>query len=122
MNEGKSYFTNDDVLEVLRKLLAEKKEIASPLARNDSTIFTGGAVGYISYDYGMTLENIFSRHARANSFPEIFFGLYDSALCFNHRTKEWSLNSIENYELGIRNYELRVTNLFPHYILDMFDC
>jgi len=23
MNEGKSYFTNDDVLEVLRKLLAE---------------------------------------------------------------------------------------------------
>ncbi|MBS4029543.1 MAG: aminodeoxychorismate synthase component I [Ignavibacteriales bacterium] len=105
---------------MVRKLLSERKGIASASSRNDSGIYSGGAVGYVSYDYGMTLENISSRHSKTNPFPEIFFGLYDSALCFNHQTKEWSLNSIESFDfaqdklraesvekLRITNYELQ---------------
>lgn len=106
MNEGKSFLTNDDTLNVVRKLLLERTHIA----HRASEFFSGGAVGYVSYDFGMTLENISSRHSKTNTFPEIFFGLYDSVLCFNHKTKEWNLNSVENGARSGENYKLRITN------------
>jgi len=108
-NEGKSFLMNEDALDVVRKLLEEKKIPAFAGMTNDDNVFCGGAVGYISYDYGMTLENISSRHTKTNSFPEIFFGLYDSALCFNHQTKEWSLNSIEHRAKSKANHDSGTT-------------
>jgi para-aminobenzoate synthetase component 1 len=85
MNEGKSFLTNDDTLKVVRKLLLERTHIA----HRASEFFSGGAVGYVSYDFGMALENISCRHSKTNTFSEIFFGLYDSVLCFNHQTQRW---------------------------------
>ena len=112
-NSGKSFLTSEDALDVVKKLLFEKSHIAHP----SSHIFSGGAVGYISYDYGMKFENIPSRHGRTNTFPEIFFGLYDELLCFNHKTNEWSVNSTERGESSAEqlmkqftNHDTRTTN------------
>ena len=46
--------------------------------------FTGGAVGYLSYDYGRRLENIPSLCADDRSIPDMQFNLYDGVAAYNH--------------------------------------
>ena len=46
--------------------------------------FTGGAVGYLSYDYGRRLEEIPTLCADDRSIPDMQFNLYDGVAALNH--------------------------------------
>ena len=46
--------------------------------------FTGGAVGYLSYDYGRRLEEIPTICLDDRSIPDMQFNLYDGVAAFNH--------------------------------------
>lgn len=46
--------------------------------------FTGGAVGYLSYDYGRRLEKIPELCSDDRSIPDMQFNLYDGVAALNH--------------------------------------
>lgn len=46
--------------------------------------FTGGAVGYLSYDYGRRLEKIPALCSDDRSIPDMQFNLYDGVAALNH--------------------------------------
>lgn len=48
--------------------------------------FVGGAVGYLSYDYGRRLERIPALAEDDRSIPDLCFGLYDGVAALNHQT------------------------------------
>lgn len=49
--------------------------------------FMGGAVGYFSYDYIRTLENLPNKTKDNLNFPDFEFGLFDDCLIYDHRNK-----------------------------------
>ena len=63
----------------LRKVLYEHTSLAHPVIP-----FTGGAVGYLSYDYGRRLEEIPTLCADDRSIPDMQFNLYDGVAALNH--------------------------------------
>ena len=67
-------------LEALRRLLAVAPR---PETARDLPPFVGGAVGFVSYDFGRRLEAL-SPPAVAEPVPEMVFGFYDTVLAFDH--------------------------------------
>ena len=63
----------------LRKVMYEHTSLAHPVIP-----FTGGAVGYLSYDYGRRLEEIPTLCADDRSIPDMQFKLYDGVAALNH--------------------------------------
>jgi para-aminobenzoate synthetase component I len=80
--------TADDItqpgepFEILRRELAAHRRVPadSPLP------FSGGAVGFFSYELGRGLEHVPSRHDKLNM-PDMVVGLYDTVIGFDHRTE-----------------------------------
>ncbi|MGJ8652248.1 MAG: aminodeoxychorismate synthase component I [Opitutaceae bacterium] len=86
-------------LSLLRERLAPHR-----IERRDCTIpFVGGAVGFISYDYGRQIEAIAESTEDDRSVPDLWFGLYDGIAAFNHETGVLHLLA-----LGIRASESAV--------------
>jgi para-aminobenzoate synthetase component 1 len=75
--------TGDDDLLELRKLMRPYKEDTFC-----EIPFLGGAVGFISYDYGRCLETIPSISANDLVLPNYCFGLYDGIVAKNSATGE----------------------------------
>ncbi len=69
-----------DPLEILQRLLATHRRAPgeSPLP------FSGGAVGFFSYDLGRRLAGVPSRHAALPDLPDMVVGLYDTVIGFDH--------------------------------------
>ena len=63
----------------LRKVMCEHTSLAHPVIP-----FTGGAVGYLSYDYGRRLEKIPELCSDDRSIPDMQFNLYDGVAALNH--------------------------------------
>lgn len=63
----------------LSKVMYEHRSLAHP-----AIPFTGGAVGYLSYDYGRRLEEIPTLCADDRSIPDMQFNLYDGVAALNH--------------------------------------
>ena len=88
---GQWSFFGADPFEVVHSRtdsLAELRErMAECVVVNDTDIpFVGGAVGFISYDYGRRLERIPDEAADDREVPDIHFGLYDGVAALDHRT------------------------------------
>ncbi|HVE23221.1 MAG TPA: aminodeoxychorismate synthase component I [Acidocella sp.] len=49
--------------------------------------FIGGAVGFLSYELGVAAAGIATRHPRMAGLPDAWFGLYDTVLGFDHRSR-----------------------------------
>ncbi len=81
--------TNDkDALEQLREKFAIYKKLL-PLAslynpENKELPFFSGVVGYFGYDYGLQLEDVFSKKEKELPVWNCFFGFYDCVLVFDH--------------------------------------
>ena len=76
-------------LEKLRRLL-ERYKFKTP--KTDFP-FVGGAVGYFSYDWGLSLEGIESRKKADLPLPEVFMGLYDVVIALDHWEKKLAVFS-----------------------------
>ena len=57
------------------------------------TLFSGGAVGYFSYDLSRRIERLPSRAADDLAMPEMAVGIYDWALLCDHHTRRCRLVS-----------------------------
>ena len=97
--------------ELLREVMSEYKSYS------DSEIpFSGGAIGYISYDYGNHLHKIDNKNSYFNH-PLFAFGIYDWAVIYDYAQEKSFLlyheknNIIENI---INNYQQNIkSNLIP---------
>ncbi len=56
--------------------------------------FAGGAVGFLGYELGGTLETLPSRHGRRDRIPDLSFGVYDVVLAFDDvARRSWLLST-----------------------------
>lgn len=83
---GEWSFFGADPFAVVRDGLAELREAMEPYAveTHPEIPFTGGAVGYLSYDYGRRLEQIPASAIDDRAIPDLQFGIYDGVAAFNH--------------------------------------
>lgn len=74
--------SDTDGLALLRSKLAPYR-----LNRESKAIpFVGGAVGFLSYDYGRQIEDLPRLAEDDRSVPDLWFGLYDGIAALNHET------------------------------------
>jgi len=66
-------------LEELREVLSEHR-----VERGGAIPFTGGAVGFLAYDYGRRIERIASAAADDRGISDSHFGLYDGVAAYEH--------------------------------------
>jgi len=71
-------FSDLDPLEVVRNELGER---AQP---HDTLPFTGGAIGYVAYDYGRRHERIGDVAQADIELPDVAMGIYDWAVVVDH--------------------------------------
>jgi len=72
--------TGGGALQDLRRIMAGSR----PVRLGDLPRFTGGAVGYLSYDVVRLLESL-PRAAKDDlQLPDVLFGIYDTVLAFDH--------------------------------------
>ena len=76
-------------LSELRKLL-KRYELNTPKINFP---FVGGAVGYFSYDWGLSLENMAFRGKEGLALPEVFLGFYDVVIAIDHWEKKLAVFS-----------------------------
>ncbi len=77
--------TDEDPLNLLKDLLDGNN------ASLENVPFSGGAIGYFSYDFGRSLE-VLPRLARNEErIPEIVLGIYDWAVVIDHQEKKTQL-------------------------------
>jgi len=91
---------------VLKGLL---KKYSSDLC-SDEIPFTGGAVGYFSYDLCHFIEKLPSRAIDDIDIPDCWLGFYDDIVAIdNLKGKAWRIN------LSTTNDQRLTTNMVPHY-------
>lgn len=83
---GEWSFFGSDPFAVVRGSLAELREAMRPfiVEAHSEIPFTGGAVGYLSYDYGRRLEELPDRSLDDRGIPDMHFGLYDGVAALDH--------------------------------------
>ncbi len=69
-------------LEVLRALL-DRWRLGG---KRGSVPFLGGAVGFLAYDFGFSLERFSRRHAPVTATPQLSFAFYDTVFIKDHQT------------------------------------
>ncbi len=82
-SSGKKNF-NGNPAEFLEALFAEYH----PVHIDGLPRFTGGAVGYFSYDCAGWFEKLPNRHQNEIGLPQLLFGLYKSIVAFDHLKQE----------------------------------
>ena len=119
-SDDSTYLINEDQqpkkselcpFELLKKVMSEYKSHSDP-----DIPFTGGAIGYISYDFGNHLHKIDNKNSCLNH-PLFAFGIYDWAVIYDyaqeksfllyHEKNNITENIINNYQLNIKS------NLIP---------
>ena len=82
----------ESLLDFLNQYLKEHKE------ENPTDLpMLGGAIGYLSYDYGRSFEQIPSRHKKEISMPDAMFEFFDLYLIEDLKKKELYLSTSEHF-------------------------
>jgi len=88
-----------DPLESLRGIMASHRPVRFP----DLPRFTGGAVGYLSYDVVRSIERLPRSVKDDLRVPDILFGIYDTVLAFDHLKQRIQIvSNIRTEERGER--------------------
>ena len=86
-------------VEALRRAVAPYRSVRFP----DLPRFTGGAVGYLSYDVVHLVERLPRRAGDDLCLPDVLFGIYDTILAFDHlRNRIQIVSNIRTEEKGGR--------------------
>lgn len=85
---GEWSFFGSDPFQIISGDLAELREAMQAHSRSShpQIPFTGGAVGYLSYDYGRRLEALPTQAIDDRAVPDMHFGLYDGVAALDHRS------------------------------------
>ena len=79
------YTDDPQCIEKLRNIM--NKYTSFNTDNKENLPFTGGAVGYLSYDLGRYIEKIPEQAKKYIDVPDIYFGLYDWAYVVDHKLK-----------------------------------
>lgn len=79
------YTDDPQCIEKLRNIMNKYTSFNSD--NKENLPFTGGAVGYLSYDLGRYIEKIPEQAKKYIDVPDIYFGLYDWAYVVDHKLK-----------------------------------
>jgi para-aminobenzoate synthetase component 1 len=85
---GRRTCSTEDPFELLRQALAKNRPAAESLLP-----FSGGAVGYFSYDLSRRIESVPSRAHDDLMMPEMVVGIYDWAVVCDHQEQSCRLLS-----------------------------
>ena len=81
--ESNSEITKDNVFDILEKYMNNHK------CETDNDIpFCGGAIGFISYDYGNAIHDIEKKINKDFDYPLVVFGIYDWCVTYDYLKKE----------------------------------
>ena len=85
---GEWSFFGAEPFQIITGDLADLREAMQPykLESHPQIPFTGGAVGYLSYDYGRRLETLADLAEDDRQIPDMHFGLYDGVAALNHES------------------------------------
>lgn len=85
---GEWSFFGAEPFQIVTGGLADLRQAMQPhqIEAHSEIPFTGGAVGYLSYDYGRRLETLASLAEDDRRIPDMHFGLYDGVAALNHET------------------------------------
>ena len=85
---GEWSFFGAEPFQIVTGGLADLRQAMQPhqIEAHPKIPFTGGAVGYLSYDYGRRLETLLSLAEDDRRIPDMHFGLYDGVAALNHET------------------------------------
>jgi para-aminobenzoate synthetase component 1 len=87
---GELRVSNRDALDVLRELLNPHKTMSIPLLPP----LQGGAIGFLSYDWGRTLERVPACRFDDLALPDVAFGVYDWVLAWDHQaSRAWLIST-----------------------------
>jgi para-aminobenzoate synthetase component 1 len=95
--QGEVTVIEEDAFSVLKRLLA-----AYPVNESSDWPFSGGALGYFSYDLARQLESLPKVSAADKATPHMQVGLYDWAVVVDHQAKAAALVS---YGLSASTHE-----------------
>ena len=76
-------YNNEDIFSSLKKVM-EKYKCES----NNDIPFCGGAMGFISYDYGSKIHNIEKKNNQDFEYPLVAFGIYDWCIIYDYLKKK----------------------------------
>ncbi len=79
-------------LDKLKEKFLSYQKILGPITSARSQL-TSGIVGYLSYDYGLSQENIKTVAKDDFKMPDCFFGFYDCILTIDHVTQTLTISS-----------------------------
>ena len=95
--------------EFLKQYLKENMDI------NESNLpIVSGAIGYLSYDYGMKNEDINSRHKEIHNIPECIFNFYDNFIIEdikNRKTYIIGNGVINDSDISVREIEEKIKTI-----------
>lgn len=80
----------------------------------------GGAVGYFSYDFGLTLENIKLKKKKEAETPDFYFGLYDCILTVDRYHQILTITSTGCAEDGFTESKVRARHQID-YVVSKFN-
>ncbi|ANA14311.1 aminodeoxychorismate synthase component I [Acetobacter oryzifermentans] len=109
----KPIISSDDIFEILRIFHDELKEYAGGSCQQGIP-FWGGLIGFASYQMGMILEGVLSRHKDRNT-PALAAGMYDHAFIWDRFEKRVFLAGISSFfvnELNVAQ-SIREWNMLP---------
>ena len=100
-----SDISKDNIFNILEESISSHK-----CEQNDDIPFCGGAIGFISYDFGNAIHNIKRKKNKEFNYPLVAFGIYDWCITYDYLKKKSFIlyhkkneivNKIINYKTGI---------------------
>lgn len=82
----------------------------SDILSEDLPPFISGVVGYISYDYGLSLEQIKNYSLADICLPNIYFGFYDTIICFDNQLQKIYVISTGLPENNLNDREIKASS------------
>ncbi|MDI6804022.1 MAG: aminodeoxychorismate synthase component I [Bacteroidota bacterium] len=99
----------EEPLEYLKSILNQYK------INEDVEDFSGGLVGYFSYDFGCSFENVRLTKPHSTLLPDFFFGVYEWGLNYDHYKKEWRISGVGDIKKAAENILVSIKNKFENY-------
>jgi para-aminobenzoate synthetase component 1 len=78
-----SKINKDNIFEKIQNII-KKNQCSS----HKEIPFCGGAIGFMSYDYGNELHNIETKNIESPNYPLVAFGIYDWCITYDHLKKK----------------------------------
>ncbi len=96
--DGRRAIYKDNPLDVVRAHLPQIKD-------KPHTLFSGGAIGYFSYDLGRRIEHLPELTSDKENIPEILLGIYNWAIVVDHRRSETLLTGYADDDFGQKEFD-----------------